>query len=117
MTKGQLVLEDQAHVTDTVPDDLRDSDIEYVKHDFFRPQPVKGARAYTLKSIIHDWPEPQSLEILRNIASGMTPGYSKIWVLDAIVPATNAPRALLGMDITMMVFWELWSGRRSSGMS
>lgn len=42
--KGQFVLEDQASVIDTVPDDLHDADIEYVKHDFFTPQPVKGAR-------------------------------------------------------------------------
>jgi hypothetical protein len=29
--------------------------------------------------------------ILRNITSGMNPGYSKLWVLDGILPETNAP--------------------------
>ena len=104
VTKGQLVLEDQASVIDTVPDDLRDANIEYVKHNFFTPQPVKGARVYTLKSIIHDWPDDKALEILRNIASGMTARYSKIWLLEGIVPETNASQCLAGMDITMMVF-------------
>lgn len=103
VAKGRFVLEDQASVIDTVPDNLRDSEIEYVKYNFFTPQPVKGARVYTLKSIIHDWPDHQALEILNNIASGMTPGYSKIWILDGIVPATNTPRALVGMDIIMMI--------------
>lgn len=59
---------------------------------------------YTLKSIIHDWPGHQALEILRHIASIMEPGYSKLWILDGIVPATNTPRALVGMDIIMMIF-------------
>ena len=101
---GRFVLEDQASVIDTVPDDLRDADIEYVKHDFFTPQPVRGARVYTLKSILHDWADDKALSILRNIAAAMQPGYSKLWILDGIVPETNAPRALVGMDITMMLF-------------
>lgn len=104
VAKGQLVLEDQASVIDTIPDDLRDADIEYVKHNFFTPQPIKGARVYTLKSILHDWPDDKAIEILRSITSGMTPGYSKIWLLEGIVPETNASLCLAGMDITMMVF-------------
>lgn len=102
--KGQFVLEDQASVIDTVPDDLRDMDIQYVKHDFFKPQPIKGARLYTLKSILHDWADDKALEILQNIAAAMEPGYSKIWILDGIMPETNAPKALIGMDILMMMF-------------
>lgn len=102
--RGQLVLEDQASVIDTVPNDLYDPDIEYVKHNFFTPQPVKGARVYTLKFIIHDWPDHQAREILRNVASAMTPGYSKLWLLEGIVPATNTSRSLAGLDITMMVY-------------
>lgn len=104
VTKSQLILEDQASVIDTVPDDLRDADIEYIKHNFFTPQPVKGARVYTLKSIIHDWPDDKALEILRNVKSSMTPGYSKIWLLEIIVPETNASRTLAGLDITLMMF-------------
>lgn len=102
--KGQFVLEDQASVIDTVPGDLQDADIEYVKHDFFTPQPVKGARVYTLKSILHDWADDKALAILRNIASAMQPGYSKIWILDGIVPETKASLGLVGMDIVMMMF-------------
>jgi hypothetical protein len=59
---------------------------------------------YTLKSILHDWPDDKAIEILRSITSGMTPGYSKIWLLEGIVPETNASLCLAGMDITMMVF-------------
>lgn len=102
--KGRFVLEDQASVIETVPDDLYDANIEYVKHDFFAPQPVKGARVYTLKSIIHDWPDDDALKILRNIAAAMEPGYSKLWIIDGIVPETNAPKPLIGLDITMMLF-------------
>lgn len=34
----------------------------------------------------------------------MTPGYSKIWLLEIIVPETNASRTLAGLDITLMMF-------------
>lgn len=104
VTKEQLVLEDQDSVIDTISDDMHDGGITYVKYDFFKPQPIKGARVYTLKSIIHDWPDDKALEILRNLASGLTPGYSKIWLLEGIVPGINASKALAGLDITMMVF-------------
>jgi hypothetical protein len=40
---------------------LRDLDglnIKAYEHSFFEPQPIKGARAYYLGSILHDWPTP-----------------------------------------------------------
>lgn len=104
LRKGRFVLEDQASVIDMVPEDLRDADIEYVKHDFFTAQPVKGARLYTLKSILHDWADDKAVAILKHIAAAMQPGYSKIWILDGIVPETKANLGLVGMDITMMIF-------------
>ncbi|KAL3470347.1 O-methyltransferase-domain-containing protein [Aspergillus californicus] len=99
---GSLVLEDQAVVIDGVPADMHDPDLKYVKHDFFTPQPVKGARIYTLKHILHNWPDEKCLEILGHTVDSMTAGYSKVWILDRVVPETGADKALVGLDITMM---------------
>ncbi|KAL4780909.1 S-adenosyl-L-methionine-dependent methyltransferase [Aspergillus varians] len=100
---NQLVLADQPSVINDIPDNLRDEDFTYLSYDFFTPQPVRGARIYSFKSIMHDWPDEKAVEILRNTAGSMEPGYSKIWILDAVVPNTGADRYIAGLDICMMV--------------
>ncbi|KAJ0414152.1 S-adenosyl-L-methionine-dependent methyltransferase [Aspergillus carlsbadensis] len=102
---GQLVLEDQPHVIDDVPADMRDEEFTYVKHNFFAAQPHKGARVYTLKSVLHDWADEKALTILRHIADSLRPGYSKLWILDRVVPETGADKSLAWLDITMMAIY------------
>ncbi|KAL2818664.1 S-adenosyl-L-methionine-dependent methyltransferase [Aspergillus granulosus] len=103
--RGQLVLEDQPQVIDNIAADLYDEEFEYVKHNFFTPQPVRGARVYHLKSVLHDWPDDRAIEILRHTASSLAPGYSRIWILDSIVPDTGVPKGLAWVDITMMALF------------
>ncbi|KAL2850662.1 S-adenosyl-L-methionine-dependent methyltransferase [Aspergillus pseudoustus] len=118
-TKGQLILQDQAHVIESVPADMHDDAFTYVPHNFFGPQPAayRGARVYTLKSVLHDWADEKAVEILRHIADSLTPGYSKLWILDRIVPETGADKALAWLDISMMAIYgalertqEQWAG-------
>lgn len=54
-------------------------------HDFFQPQPVQGAAAYLLKSIIHDWSDSYATQILTRIREAAAPG-SKLLVIDRILP-------------------------------
>lgn len=54
-------------------------------HDFFQPQPVRGASAYLLKSIIHDWSDPYATQILTRIREAASPN-SKLLVIDRILP-------------------------------
>ncbi|KAL5335475.1 S-adenosyl-L-methionine-dependent methyltransferase [Aspergillus crustosus] len=100
--KGQLVLEDQASVITSVPEDMHDNEFTYIAHNFFEPQPVKGARVYTLKHILHDWPDDKALEILAHLAASLTRGYSKVWILERIVPDTGADKTIVALDIGMM---------------
>ncbi|KAL4983402.1 S-adenosyl-L-methionine-dependent methyltransferase [Aspergillus falconensis] len=102
VSKGQLVLEDLAHVIDNIPRDMHDGDIKYVKYDMFTPQPVKGARIYCLKTVLHDWPDDKVLEILRHTAASLTPGKSKVWLLNPIVPDMGVSKGLVWADISMM---------------
>jgi hypothetical protein len=52
------------------PGDLPEG-IEAQAHDFFKPQPVKGANAYYLAAVLHDWPDKQALQILGQIREAM----------------------------------------------
>ncbi|KAJ5185532.1 Winged helix-turn-helix transcription repressor DNA-binding, partial [Penicillium cf. griseofulvum] len=85
---GPLVLEEMPWVIDETQD--LDSDIQKVKHDFFSPQPVKGARAYYLKYILHDYSDENCRKILLHIVEAMKKGYSKILIEENVIPDQNA---------------------------
>ncbi|KAI4663170.1 uncharacterized protein J4E88_010805 [Alternaria novae-zelandiae] len=63
---------------------------EAMSHDFMTEQPVKGARAYYLHSIIQDWNDDVNSQILKAIVPAMTKGYSKVLVNDFVVPDQGA---------------------------
>jgi hypothetical protein len=62
----------------------RKSNIELQVHDFFTPQPIKGARAYFMRSVLHDWADEQCRVILRHLKDAMEPGYSRILINDCV---------------------------------
>lgn len=82
--KGKLVVEDLSHVVEgaTVA-----SHITKVGHSFFEPQPeaVKGAKAYYMRSVLHDWPQKQAQVILEQIMAVMSDD-SLILVHESILP-------------------------------
>ena len=69
-----------------VPASLR-SRITFQAHDFFTPQPVRGAAVYFMKHILHDWSDPYAARILKQIVPAMAPtsrivfmeGLSRSW--------------------------------------
>lgn len=68
--KGRVVLQDVAGVIarlDTAA--LAEQGIEAAAHDFFTPQPpsVRGAKAFYLRNVLHDWPSPTCVEILQHL--------------------------------------------------
>ncbi|KAL4935114.1 hypothetical protein BDV06DRAFT_207631 [Aspergillus oleicola] len=100
--KGQLVVEDQASVIKNVPNAVHDPNFVYLAHDFFTPQPIRGARIYNLKGVIHDWSDDRALEILRHTVASMTPGYSKVWIIDRVLPETGTNKMAAWQDICML---------------
>lgn len=54
-------------------------------HDFFQTQPIQGAAAYLLKSIIHDWSDLYAIQILTRIREAAAPN-SRLLVIDRILP-------------------------------
>ncbi|EUC28708.1 hypothetical protein COCCADRAFT_30101 [Bipolaris zeicola 26-R-13] len=70
-------------------------------HDFMTEQPIKGARAYYLHSIIQDWNDQVNTDILKAIVPAMKKGYSKVLINDYVVPSQGAHWAQTSLD------WEL----------
>jgi hypothetical protein len=63
--KGKLVLQDQAAVIkDAVAGGLS-SEIEAESASFFEPNPVKNARAYFFRRVLHDWSDAVCRTILQ----------------------------------------------------
>jgi hypothetical protein len=82
--KGRLVLQELEEVIGAAQAIGVGDRIELQVHDFFRPQPVQGARAYFMRSVLHDWPDEQCRKILKNLKDVMTPGYSRILISDCV---------------------------------
>ncbi|XDG02454.1 hypothetical protein ABKA04_002069 [Annulohypoxylon sp. FPYF3050] len=76
--------------------------IELQVHDFFAPQPIKGARAYFVRSVLHDWPDEQCQKILAHLKDAMEPGYSRILISDNIVSDEKAAWQHISLDLYMM---------------
>jgi hypothetical protein len=69
--------------------------------DFFDHVP-KGADAYIMKRIIHDWHDARAVQILRNCRNAMNP-QGRVLVVDAVIDESdNALYAKL-LDIEMLV--------------
>ena len=97
--KGKLILQDLPVVIDeaTTP-----SAIEVQGHDFFHEQPVKGAKAYYLRTVIHDWPDKQAKKILGHIRDAM--GSDSLLLLDeGLLPESNISLRSATSDLIMMV--------------
>lgn len=72
-----------------VPPELRDR-ITLRAHDFKLPQPTQ-ADVYLLRQILHDWPDPECIEILRALIPAMKPG-ARVVLNDILVtpPGTTS---------------------------
>lgn len=97
--KGSLILQD-------LPDILKDvkpvDGLTVQPHDFFQPQPVKGARAYFMHNVLHDWMDTEAVQILKNIAAAMEPGYSKVIVHESLISTLKPSPRVTVSDITVM---------------
>ncbi|KAF1950753.1 o-methyltransferas-like protein [Byssothecium circinans] len=71
-------------------------------YDFFTPQPVKGAKYYYLRAIMHDHADDKCLEILKNIVDAMT-DESTLLLDEIVVPDQDVDWFVTQTDLAMMV--------------
>ncbi|CAH0057914.1 unnamed protein product [Clonostachys solani] len=100
---GKLVLEDLPVVIGQITD--LDPEIERVSYDFHNEQPKKGARAYYMHSVLHDWPDSVCKDILSNIKAAMKPGYSKLLINENVIPDTGAWWETSALDMVMLTLF------------
>jgi fumagillin biosynthesis methyltransferase len=102
LPSGALVLQDLPEVIAVTTTKVDASKITTMPHDFFTPQPVRGARAYFMHAVLHDWPDHSCLDIFEKLKPAMERGYSKLLVCDNVVPPRGASIAQTVMDVQMM---------------
>jgi hypothetical protein len=99
------VLFDRSDVVAEVPADLGDPTlagrIEIVGGDFFHAVPA-GGDAYLLKLVLHDWPDPDAVHILRAVRAAIDPA-GTLTVIELVVPPDGARSAAHLVDLSMLV--------------
>lgn len=60
--------------------------VEFMEHDFFNEQAIKGADVYFLRWIFHDWPDKYCIELLRSLVHALKNG-ARIIVSEMVVPS------------------------------
>jgi hypothetical protein len=74
-----------------------------VPGDFFVEVP-SGGDAYVLSTIIHDWPDEQAVQILRNCHRAMAPG-ARIWLIENVVVPGEPDLWTAQLDLLMLVLF------------
>lgn len=96
-TPGRIVVQD---VASTLAHRPATDGIEFQEHDFFTPQPIKGAKFYYLRHILHDWTNEDSIRILQNLTPALS-SESRILIDEVVLPDTNVPWQCAFMNLTM----------------
>jgi len=103
---GKLVLQDREPVIASVQDQEKLSFVCQA-HDFFTPQPVKAARAYSLHSILHDWGDEEGVKILENLKPALEPGYSRVLLNEIVLSEETPTIAATSMDMMMLAHFAV----------
>jgi O-methyltransferase domain len=100
---GRKILQDLQSVIESI--DKSAVSFEPIVYDFFMPQPVKGAKYYHYRSIFHDWPDKECLEMLEQlkVEGAFKPGYSKLLVQTIVIPEQGYHERDAMLDINMLV--------------
>ena len=69
--------------------------------DFFKPQPINGAKIYFIAHCLHDWPDKEARIILGHIKDAMNED-SVLLLSETVMPERDVPFAAAAADMTMM---------------
>ncbi|KAH8881467.1 O-methyltransferase [Thozetella sp. PMI_491] len=103
LSMSRCVLEDLPEVLDAVRES-NDQELEGAKLvalDFHTEQPVKGALVYYIRRCLHDYGDPDSVDMLRHLADAMAPD-SRVLILEQVLsnpptPMASASDLLMGL--------------------
>ncbi|KAJ8131044.1 hypothetical protein O1611_g2585 [Lasiodiplodia mahajangana] len=98
---GPFVLQDQEPVLESALS--LSPKVEKRAFDLFQDPPVKAARIYFMKFVLHDYADEQCIQILRNVKASMIQGHSYLVINDFILPDTGCGLLQSQWDLMMMV--------------
>lgn len=80
--------------------------VSFQVHDFFTPEPVRGADVYLFKVVLHNWADSNAIKILRQVVPVMKAS-SRILIMEFVIPPTGAAplsivRLMSALDIQML---------------
>ncbi|KAH7406374.1 S-adenosyl-L-methionine-dependent methyltransferase [Phaeosphaeria sp. MPI-PUGE-AT-0046c] len=103
--QGKFVFEDLPIVVNEAKE--MPEGIVGVGHDFFKPQPesVRGAKAYYLRTVLHDWPDKQASTIIRHIKDVMVED-SILLINENMLPESGVSLYQAELDIAMMTYFS-----------
>ncbi|KAJ5640818.1 O-methyltransferase [Penicillium herquei] len=97
---GKLVVQDLPSVINDIKDPLPEG-VSAMTYNMFETQPVKGAKAYYLRTVLHDWPDKQALETLKMVREAMAED-SILLINEHNMPESNQSYASTSIDQDMM---------------
>lgn len=98
---GRLILQDLPTVVAGARKKNLPSDIEVQEYDFFKEQPIRGARAYFMRTVLHDWPDKQAVLILNRVREAMT-HQSVLLISETLIPESGVLLPSVISDMQMM---------------
>ncbi|GAB1210748.1 hypothetical protein APSETT445_009546 [Aspergillus pseudonomiae] len=104
---GRIVLQDREPVIASVVANGAELPFEANAHNFFTPQPIKGARAYILCSILHDWSDDDAVRILESLVPALESGYSRVLLNEIIVSEEKPTLEATSMDMMMLAHFAV----------
>ncbi|KAH6679190.1 S-adenosyl-L-methionine-dependent methyltransferase [Halenospora varia] len=96
--KNKILLQDQPMVLQFA---IEHPGVEKMPYDFFTEQPIKGAKIYYLRNIIHDYPNEKAIVILKNLAAALAED-SVILIDDMVIPDVGSHWHATQLDIALM---------------
>lgn len=96
--RGRIIVQDQPALLGQA---LRCEGVEHTAHDFFAPQPVRAARMYYMRNILHDWNDADALRILRCTRLAMGPR-SRLLLDEMVMPEAGVHWHAAQLDMLMM---------------
>lgn len=100
--QGKFILQDlPGTISSLAPIDY-EGIFEPTIHDFFTAQPVKGAKFYFLRHVLHDWNDAKVVKILKAQRDALEPGYSQLLIEESVLPERGTDPFIAGADLLMM---------------
>lgn len=101
---GQLILQDLPSVIEGARksnNGILSAGIQTQEYDFFEAQSVRGARAYFMRTVLHDWPDKQAVSILGRVREAMASD-SVLLISETLLPDSGALLPSVISDMQMM---------------